>query len=835
MTQATTNFNSEFLKRIPAAEDWLPKYGRHVSSRVIDMEGKFLVCMRVMGLPFESVNDSVLVSHYDTLTKTISNLGRDHGNKLALWTHFLRRKVRFDQKYQFSSTFAREFTEKYLERFRSNDYFENSFYISLIFKYDDFDDGLKEVEQLGEELYKAMVEYDPEYLETYERNGIMFSHAYSFLGKLWNGYEEEMPVTAAAARELLPSTWMHFGYDAVEIRGDLSSKFAACYDLKDFPGSGWGQLNPLLALPAEFNITQSFTAMTAFESNKAITDQLNKLASVGDKAEHQAKELKLAQGYVSTGELAFGDYHAALVVFGDSAKQAIELGNLVATRSKGECGFVWAKATLSAPFTYAGQMPGAKVKPRPMPKSSRNLASSFSLHDYSSGKSYGNPIGDGSAVAPLQTVSKKLYNFNYHATREEENSTGEKVAGHTLILGSTGVGKTALQLTLATFFLRFDPMMFGIDVGKGMEIFWRQIGGTYLSLEPGVPTGFAPFGMPDTPTNRQHWYDLVEICCQDEDGKLSTQDKLKIKVAVDTVAELDDVRARTFSRLLESIEDEGGDSLFTRLSPWCHATEGRYAYIFDNMPGVLPDISKLTRVAFDVTKFAKEGYEPSEALFTHIFFLKATMKRAGRLLMSIVEEFWLPLKYRITREDIEGTLAAGRKAGEFMVLVSQQPEQAIASPVFPQIRSLTATKIYLPDPEAEWAAYERCNMTPKEFEEFKKLSKSSRKFLIKQGNQSAFATLDLYGFQDEMVVISSTPENILLMEQCIAEYGEDPDAWLEPLQEKVFSVALYQKLVLQYGDDPAVVPAMLERGINERREKKRADKEARAARASLTH
>jgi type IV secretion system protein VirB4 len=253
------------------------------------------------------------------------------------------------------------------------------------------------------------------------------------------------------------------------------------------------------------------------------------------------------------------------------------------------------------------------------------------------------------------------------------------------------------------------------------------------------------------------------------------------------------------------------------------------------MPGVLPDISKLTRVAFDVTKFAKEGYEPSEALFTHIFFLKATMKRAGRLLMSIVEEFWLPLKYRITREDIEGTLAAGRKAGEFMVLVSQQPEQAIASPVFPQIRSLTATKIYLPDPEAEWAAYERCNMTPKEFEEFKKLSKSSRKFLIKQGNQSAFATLDLYGFQDEMVVISSTPENILLMEQCIAEYGEDPDAWLEPLQEKVFSVALYQKLVLQYGDDPAVVPAMLERGINERREKKRADKEARAARASLTH
>jgi len=834
MTQALTSISSEFLKRIPPAEDWLPKFGRHISARVIEMDDRLYLGMRVMGLPFESVSDSVIESHFHGLTKTLSHLARDHGNKLALWTHFMRRKVTFNQKYAFSSRFAREFTEKYLARFRNNDYFENQFYISLILKYEDLDDGLKEMEQLGEELSKSLNIYDPEYLETYERNGMMFSRAYSFLGKLWNGYEEEMPVTASPARELIPSTWMHFGYDAVEIRGDVSRQFCSCYDLKDFPKAGWGQLNPMLALPVEFTVTQSFGAMTAFESNKAIDSQINKLASVGDKAAHQTDELKKAQGYVSTGELAFGDYHGALVVFGATAKQAIENGNLVATRAKGECGFAWAKATLSAPFTYASQMPGAKVKPRPMPKSSRNLASSFSLHDYSSGKSTGNPIGDGSAVAPLQTVSKKLYNYNYHATREDETSTGEKVAGHTLILGSTGVGKTALQLTLASFFLRFDPMMFGIDVGRGMEIFWRQIGGTYIALEAGKPTGFAPFAMTDTPTNRQHWYDLVQICCQDYEGKLTAQDKLRIKDAVDTVAEIDDVRARTFSRLLESIEEEGGDSLYTRLSQWCHATNGRYAYIFDNAPGSLPDISQLQRVAFDVTHFAKEGYEPSEALFTHIFFLKKTMQRTGKLLMSIVEEFWLPLKYRKTREEIEGTLAAGRKAGEFMVLVSQQPEQAMASPVFPQIRSLTATKIYLPDPEAEWEAYKRCNMTEKEFEEFKKLSKNSRTFLIKQGNQSAFATLDLYGFQDEMVVLSSTPENIVLMDECIKEHGEDPDAWLLPLQEKVFSAALYQKLVLQYGDEPQVVATMLQSGVNEWREKKRAEHEARAMSASAT-
>jgi type IV secretion system protein VirB4 len=127
MTQSLATINSAFLKRIPSAEQWLPKYDRHITSRVVKVDGMLMICLRVMGLPFESVSDAVIVNKFDNLTKTISGLGRDHGNKLALWTTFMRRKVRFDQRYSFPSKFARDFTEKYLDRFRSNDYFENSF------------------------------------------------------------------------------------------------------------------------------------------------------------------------------------------------------------------------------------------------------------------------------------------------------------------------------------------------------------------------------------------------------------------------------------------------------------------------------------------------------------------------------------------------------------------------------------------------------------------------------------------------------------------------------------------------------------------------------------
>jgi type IV secretion system protein VirB4 len=369
-------------------------------------------------------------------------------------------------------------------------------------------------------------------------------------------------------------------------------------------------------------------------------------------------------------------------------------------------------------------------------------------------------------------------------------------------------------------------MMFALDVGRGMEIFFRQIGGTYIPLEAGVRTGFSPLAQADSPTYRQFLYDLVTICGKDEDGKISAEDKADIQDAVDTVMSLKDVRARRFSRLLESITDKGGNSLYTRLSAWCESEGGRYAWVFDNPPGMMPDIANLRRVAFDVTKFAKEGYEPSEAVFTYIFYLKTLMQREGQLMMSIVEEFWMPLKFAMTRAMIEAVLAAGRKEGEFLVLVSQQPEQAMNSPVFPQIRSLTATKIFLPDPEAEYEAYQRCNLSQKEFDELKKLDKASRTFLIKQSNQSAFATLDLSGFEDEIAVLSSNPENRLLMNKCIAEFGNDPDVWLEPFQERVFAAKERDKLRITHGGEAEVIDALLDRRIDERRQKKRIELDA---------
>ncbi|PMS15611.1 transporter [Trinickia dabaoshanensis] len=764
------------LINLPAIEDYLPAIGRPVSRRVTSFgdDGATLT-VRLMGVPFESVNRREIEIRYDALNRFFAAMAKEKGNRLALWTSFRHRKIEFGQTYEFRSSFMRGYSAKYLAQFRDQDYFESLFHLTAVLRGDDLRETVKELEELGDAILKTLAGYDPEPLGVFIRNSVLFSEPFQFIAELINGVDEPIPVTQVTGRELIGSSWLHFHYDTVEIRTNDRTRFASCYDLKDYPKAGWGQLNELLKLPVEFTLTQSFGCLTTSEALKAIEDKENELLSAQDRATHQLGELKDAKAFIAGGDLAFGDYHGALVVYGETPERAIANGTTVTSKSLNECGLRWVKATASMPFTYMSQVPGYRYKPRPMPKSTRNLASTFTMHNYSTGKAKGNPIGDGSALLPLKTVAKSLYNMNLHASRRDEDNTGEKIAGHTLLLGATGTGKTVLQLTLLGFLERFDPKIFALDLDRGMQIFIEELGGLYFPLVAGEPTGIAPFALPDTTRNREHVYDLVGVCGRDEYGRLSSQEMAQIKHAVDTVFAIERIEDRVFSRLLESIPDQGGNSLATRLSHWCYSRGGRFAWALDNVPNRMIDVAKQRRIGFDVTDFLKKDYPPTEPVLGHLLYLKDQMQAHGGLLATIVEEFWLPASYPTTAGMILKTLKTGRKAEEFMVLVSQSPEDAINSPVFAAIRDQTATKIYLPNPEASRESYQKLNLTDRELDKLLALEKESRTFLIKQSNQSAFATLDLHGFSDEIAVLSGSLDNVAIWEEVKREAGSDPE------------------------------------------------------------
>ena len=89
-----------------------------------------------------------------------------------------------------------------------------------------------------------------------------------------------------------------------------------------------------------------------YDMQGEIKKQLNNLTSVNDKATEQQKELEHGQGLLVSGELMFGDYHAALVVYGNTAEEAAANGARAYSTFLNAGGYRFTKAGLSAPATF---------------------------------------------------------------------------------------------------------------------------------------------------------------------------------------------------------------------------------------------------------------------------------------------------------------------------------------------------------------------------------------------------------------------------------------------------------------------------------------------------
>ena len=742
------------------------------------------------GLPFDGVDDKHLFTQFVGLRTLLAGMGKTLGNRLGVWGTLQRKKIVFEREYGFQTTFCHNFADKYLKRFQEADYYENVYHLTVVIKTDYLDAGIKEAEEQIQILMRSLEPYDPYLLTAYQNeNGVPFSEVYSFFGSLINGSYEEIPLSTVDAYQTIAGSNLHFGSDLCEIRAQNGTrKFAQMFDLKDFGLSKPKILTSILRLPCEFTFTQSLVFINPYEMQGEIRKKLNDLDSVNDKAVRQIEELEEGQGLLTSGELMFGDYHAALVVYGKTAEEAAANGARAYSTFLNSGGYRFTKAGLSAPATFFSQVPGSREKPRSFPKTTTNFASTFGIHNYSHGKKLGNPIGDGTAVMPLQTTSKTIYDFNFHFSNPKEDNVGDKIAGHTLILGATGTGKTTLQTAMMAFAERFKPYMFVMDLDKGMEIFIRAIGGSYFALEAGEPTGLNPFQLVDTPANREFLYGLVGMCGVDENGKLTAKEEQEIQFAVDTVFSLD-FENRHFSHLLQSIPiSPDPNSLRVRLSKWCRSEGGRFAWCLDN-PTNLFNPEQFYRIGFDLTDILKDNYPPTAPVLAYMFHLRNIMMdkvaKENGILATIIEEFWYAARFEALQDIMLKILKTDRKLGGWLILVSQSPEDAINCPIFPAIVQQTPTKVFLPNPDAEYDnSYERCGLTEKEFDELAKLSLESRTFLVKQSKQSAFAMLDLYGFQDEMAFLSGSSDNVELLHRVMEDVGsENPEVWYRPFVE----------------------------------------------------
>jgi type IV secretion system protein VirB4 len=779
---------SAVLKKFIAPADLLPGYTRHVDERIVAMSNERLLgVIELQGVPFETTTNAQLEQAFNSLTRVFTEINKVNAPKVSQWCHVIKQKVSLDFEYKFDNSFIAEFSQKYLAEFKKGNFFRTSYAISFVYKYeDDIDQGIEGLNLLLDFALKSLNRYDAVALGVeVNRHGQSHSQIGEFLSRLLNAADDFVPLAGDDLSMRLQTSELNFGFDLCEIRpAKGGKKYATYFDLREYPDeSRRGMWNALLGEPYEFVLTQSFLNFTSMRTLNLVNKKVNEIESGTNFPDHYVTDLKDARGFVSAGELSFGEYHSALVVYGNTPKEAVDNGNSLSTNLLATSGARYLRATGSGIFTYFSMMPGAADKPLSEPKTTRNLACAFSLNNYPTGKQFGNPIGDGSAVIPLKTKSDSIYFFNTHYSSMGQDVRGQKYAGHCLILGATGAGKTTFEGVVVGFLDRFKPKIFAIDFNRSMQLFLETYGAVYFDIEDGVDTGLQPFQLEDSPSLRSFLYRLVGACGRDVNGNLSASDEQKIKEAVDTIM-LMDQPDRRFSYLSSLIPPEGGDGLGDRLAKWQHSCNGQMAWALDS-PVNRFDPATMHRIGFNTTSILKKGHPATEPVLSVLFHMKDMMQRDGNLFLTLVEEFWVPCNYPTTQEQIQGSLKAGRIKGEFMFLVSQSPEDAIECEIFPAIVQQTPTKVFLPNPEATFEKYQLCGLNQKEFDDLHALEKDSRTFLIKQSHQSTFAKMDLQDFGDFLPIISGTWESIQLSHEIRAEVGNDPKDWVPVFRQRL--------------------------------------------------
>ena len=805
------------MKRATALRREMPAafripYRVQLSPHVVRAEaGDYVQVFRLDGASFETADDEVLNNWHERLNVLWRNIAAPN---VALWMHVIRRRERVrsgNDDDARTEEFSERLAGRYQARLSTETLMVNELYLSVAYRpiagaapnlvarllsakagehrLAEHTDALDACEKLAQTVDSSLARYDPERLGVYESSGRLYSRVLEFFGQLVNADLSPVPLPTAPLDEVLATTRIIFGSETIEYRLPTQTRFGAMLGIKEYASpTTVGMYNVLLSAPFEFVLTQSFAFLTKAAGQGLLQRQYNQMANAGDFAVSQAEQLKDALDDLTSNDFVMGDHHFTLQVLtplvdrqtGNSNEQRLKSLNddvALARAILADTGMTTAREDLALEAAFWAQLPACfPMRPRKAPITSRNFCAMAPLHNFPAGRPTGNHWGD--ALALLVTSARSPYYFSLHASDPHDPDGGSrKDTGHTFICGPTGSGKSVLIGFLVTLLARQGATQVIFDKDRGLDILTRALGGTYLPLRNGVPTGFNPLQLPPTAETIEFLKVWLRALVRGT-VPLTIREEGDIDAALMGTLALD-ASARRLSRLIEFTDATRSEGIHMRLARWCESTQGHYAWVFDNAEdSLVGQLAKASLFGVDVTEFLDNAL--TRAPVTLYLFHVIRQLLDGRKFVCWMDEFWKLL----SDPSFEGFAKDGpktwRKLNGVMCLATQSASDVLDSPISRTIIEQTPTKILFPNPDANAAEYiEGFGLSEREFKLIKEqIEPGSRQFLIKQGHYSVVCQLDLKGFDAELKVISGRASTVEELQRLIARTGPDPRQWL---------------------------------------------------------
>lgn len=781
-------------------------YSSHVTKSAVKLaNGDFIQTIRMQGAAHESADVQDINSWHDQLNGFMRNIASPN---VAVWSHVVRREYGEYPGGDFAPGFCRDFNEKYRQHMAGDRMLVNELYLTIVYRpqpmkaaklFDMFGskdpkdlqqrqfDELEALEDVTGAALAALDRYEPELLGCYEHKSIMFSEVLEFLAFLVDGEWRRFPLPRTEINEVLATSRPFFGKGGLmSLKGPTQTQYAGIVTIQEYPSITCpGILNDLLGMSFEFVLSQSFTFLSKPVAVGRMKRQQARMVNAGDVAVSQVEAIDDALDDLTSNRFVMGAHNLGLVIRANDQKSLNDhISEAGAALS--DSGMKWAREEAGIAGAFWSQLPGNfDYRVRVGDITSRNFAGFSSFHNYPIGRIRHNQWGD--AVTMFKTTSGAPFYFNFH--KGEEGADAKKIAkldpnhkdlANTVVIGKSGTGKTVLQMMLLAQTQKFNQpetgkvlscVLFDKDLGASVGV--RAMGGRYYPLKNGVASGFNPFQMEPTPNNLTFLAMLIKQLVKHDGLPITPKQEREIAQAITGVMGAAKHKRR-IGAVLEFLDPTDDTGLHIRLARWCRG--GALGWLFDNADDTLR-LDNCTMVGFDVTEFLDNDETRTPTIMYLFHRIESLID--GRRIPIFLDEFWKLLDDEAFEDLAKNKLVTIRKQDGFLVMFTQSPKQVLKSPIAFAIIGQTATKIFLPNPEADYDDYVNgFKLTQREFEIVKSLGEKSRQFLIKQGKNSVVAELNLRGFDDELAVLSGNTATSNLAEKLVAELGDDPAVWL---------------------------------------------------------
>lgn len=763
---------------------------------LLDKSGKLIKIVKLSGLDFVTKDTQTL----DTFKTRRNNLLKSFSSDFAFYFWEVRRKTKLYPQGEFQEGFAKEINDKYKQKIDKSEMFHTELYLAVMTKQPEgfinksfsiinlfnqaFDKYLKqeylrkwhqELNSVTRKILNALSDYGCNLLASYTRNGVKFSAALAFLSQLMNFDSFSVPFEIKDVASMLPRKRLFFNNKSgtIEMRSASGSKkFTAMLSIKAYaPITYQGILNELNALRCEYVITQSFRFYDRQVAKNRLRDQQKEMIQSQEESITQTDQIDDAFDDTASGEVGYGKHHFTLACYADSQEELNKhIGTIVSTFSNID--IVCVREDVACELAFWAQLPGNfGFICRAADISTKNMAGFASLHNYPLGKIKGNHWGD--AITVFKTSAGSPYYFNFHY----------KDVGNFLIFGAMGSGKTVLIGFLVAQSMKFGTKCIIFDKDRGLEIFVRAMGGIYERIKPGIWTGFNPCQLNETPENKKFLSSLFKKMVATAGQILTESDEEIIGCAIEGMYRLE-LPSRQLCHIASFFGAKKKGSLRASFDQW--HSDGVHAWLFDNTLDSLNLDADV--MGFDLGHILADETCKTPALMYLTYRVEQALE--GKRGMLVCDEGWRALSDDYFRRLFEEWSRILRKKNNIFGLATQDANDTVNSVISKTINESAFCKIFFPNPSADKKVHiEHLGLTEREFDLVKTLPDDQHAFLLIHGRfpnkQSVVAHLNLTGLEKEIAIISAREESLALFDQIRAEVGDDRNAWVPLLIERL--------------------------------------------------